>query len=208
MSWLASCFLLPKRIVKDIETAIRRFWWGNGEGKNMSWVAWKSLCCSTEYAGLGFRDLYSFNMAKLAKQAWRLAMNPESLLARPLKACNYLQRDFSSAMEDHRPLAIWRSIAAARPSLDSGIRMRIGNGRSTAIRGHPWLSGEGNLFLFTPRPISLATPNRVSDIMDPLAGSWNTYMVQEMFWPVDSFRILSTPIGGEHIEDRLFWPLS
>ncbi|KAL7150041.1 hypothetical protein ABFS83_05G081600 [Erythranthe nasuta] len=198
MSWLASCF---QRIIRDIEKTI-------GEGKNMSCVAWKSLFCSTDYAGLGFHDLYSFNMAMLAKQAWRLVMNPESLLARPLKACYYPQRDFWSAMEAHPTLAIWRSIAAARPVLDCCIRMRIGNGRSTANWGHPWLSGKGNLFLFTPRPISLATRNRVSDILDPLAGSWNTSIVQEMFWLVDNFRILSTPVSGEHVEDRLFWSLS
>jgi hypothetical protein len=43
--------------------------------------------------GLGYRDLESFNMALLAKQGWRVMLNPDSLFAKILKS-KYFSKEF------------------------------------------------------------------------------------------------------------------
>jgi hypothetical protein len=46
---------------------------------------------------MGFRDLESFNLAMLAKQAWRLLCEPESLCAQVLRAKYYPSGDLLNA---------------------------------------------------------------------------------------------------------------
>ena len=81
-TYTMGCFLLPKGLCEDIEGMMRNFWWGqkNQESK-MAWVSWSRMCKSKLEEGMGFRDLYAFNLAMLAKQGWRMLENPTSLMA-------------------------------------------------------------------------------------------------------------------------------
>lgn len=58
-----------------------------------------------------------FNEAMLAKQCWRIIHNPESLLARILKARYFKNGTLLSAIDDYNPSYTWRSILAGRDSL-------------------------------------------------------------------------------------------
>ena len=78
-----SCFLLPKTTCDEINSLLTEFWWGhNGEKRKIPWVAWKRMCLPKKEGGMGFRDLYSFNIALLAKQTWRIYQKLDSLLSK------------------------------------------------------------------------------------------------------------------------------
>lgn len=47
--------------------------------------------------GLGVRDMLAFNEVLVAKQAWRLIAQPQSLLARVYKAKYFRKTDFFEA---------------------------------------------------------------------------------------------------------------
>mgnify|MGYP007071371709 CR=1 FL=1 len=60
-------------------------------------MPWWKLCVPKNQGGMGFRDIHCFNLALLAKQAWRLIDNPDSLCARILRAKYYPEGDLLNA---------------------------------------------------------------------------------------------------------------
>ncbi|KAM1385963.1 hypothetical protein TB2_031835 [Malus domestica] len=80
---------------------IAKFWWSGDLGKRkIHWLNWRVLCKSKQEGGLGFRDLYAFNLALLAKQSWHFLHNPEALVYRVFKARYFPATDFLEAQEE------------------------------------------------------------------------------------------------------------
>lgn len=132
-TYVMSCFKLPQSILAEVEKIIRRFWWGSKKSRGIPWISWKQLCRPKSAGGMGFRDMETFNLALLTKQAWRVLIHPTSLLSRVLKAKYFPRTSFLLADLGDRPSLTWRSILLARPSLEAGLRRRIGNGANTPI---------------------------------------------------------------------------
>ena len=83
--------------------------------------------------GIRFRDLHLFNKALLARQGWRLMQNPQSMVARLLKAKYFPHKDFLDASIPTNALYVWRSICAATMVLKTGLWWRIGMGSRVKI---------------------------------------------------------------------------
>ena len=60
--------------------------------------------------GLGFGDIELFNLALLARQAWRILQEPATLSARVLKADYFPNANFLDAEFDPSPSRVWRAI--------------------------------------------------------------------------------------------------
>ncbi|KAM2871279.1 hypothetical protein FF1_018936 [Malus domestica] len=91
-----------------------RFWWGNGsEDRKIHWRSWDKTCKPKGECGLGFHDLYAFNMAVLAKPGWMVIHHPSSLIAQIFKARYF---PISSFWEPKAPPSLshcWESIVRA-----------------------------------------------------------------------------------------------
>ncbi|XP_031106239.1 uncharacterized protein LOC116010884 [Ipomoea triloba] len=95
-----SVFRFPDSLCMAIERAMNRFWWGSGTSKGIHWLAWDCLCPPKKFGGLGFRDLRSFNLGMLGKQAWRFLTRPHCMVARLYKARYYPTTSFMDATVD------------------------------------------------------------------------------------------------------------
>ena len=80
---------------------------------------------------MGFRDIELFNLAMLARQAWRILQNPEALSARILKAVYYPNTDFLAATLGSSPSQVWRALVEGRDVMQQGLIRRIGTGEET-----------------------------------------------------------------------------
>lgn len=98
-SFVISCFLLPKSLCKELERTMNSFWWGSKENsrKGIRWLSWTNMSKSKSLGRLGFRDLHGFNLELLGKNCWNLINNPNSLVARVLKARYFVNTTISEA---------------------------------------------------------------------------------------------------------------
>ena len=141
-----SCFRLPRGLCESITSIIRQFWWGSKQGKRKPcWVSWDIMTKLKYLGGMGFMDMEIFNLALLARQAWRLLNEPKSLSARILKAAYFPNTDFLEAEVGNHPSQIWRAVLDGRDVLKQGIVRRIGNGHTTDIWRDNWLPRDSGL---------------------------------------------------------------
>ena len=174
-SYWMSLFVIPKRIIKKVEVAIRAFLWkgpelGNGGAK----VAWADLTFPKEEGGLGIRKLSEWNEALISKFIWDIwSPTSTSNWARWARA-NLLQgRSFWDIPITSTCSWAWRKILQLREKVCLFIRYDIGDGCSTFLWFDYWLplgpiqSTMGDRVIYDSR---LRRDAKVSSIIR--AGSW------------------------------------
>ena len=118
-----SLFELPTSICDNINSMMAKHWWGqNQEERRIYWINWTKLCTAKKGEGLCFRDLHAFNLAMLAKQAWRLIDDNHSLFYRVYKTLYFPNSSFMMAELGNNPSFMWRSLLSAREVIKEGIR--------------------------------------------------------------------------------------
>ena len=203
-----SCFKLPKEVSAKLTSAMIEFWWRNGTNKRkISWVAWQKLCTDKEVGGLGFKDLEKFNQSLLAKQAWRIWSNPDSLVARILKSRYFKRSDFLGCGMGTRPSFAWRSIMHGRELLAQGLINAVGDGESTKVWSDKWII---DIVPRGPRYRQDANVDltlRVCDLLVPQSNRWDTRKLQDLF--VDDDIPLILQIKAQRTKrDELRWGFS
>lgn len=89
---------------------------------------------------MSFKDLANFNDALLAKQAWRLLHNKNSLLYRVFKSKFFPDCSILETPDSTSGLHSWQSILKGRDVLLKGARWRVGCGKSISVWNEAWLS--------------------------------------------------------------------
>ena len=88
---------------------------------------------------MGFRDIQAFNLALLAKQAWRLLHNTHSLSFRVYKSRYFPNCSFMDAELGNNPSYVWRNLLASRETIREGLKWGVGDGRTIGVTTHKWL---------------------------------------------------------------------
>lgn len=79
-TYWSSIFILPRKVVKEIEKLYRNFLWaGRYEKNGMALVAWRDVCLPRNEGGLGVKQIKQWNRAAMVKHLWRLHANVPDL---------------------------------------------------------------------------------------------------------------------------------
>jgi hypothetical protein len=123
---------------------ICRHWWAYQDNDHkMHWLSLDKLTLPKKEGGLGYKDLHAFNMAMLAKQAWRLLTDPRSLCGRVLKARYHPDTSVLLATPTEGISYSWRSILKGVDLLNMGVIKQVGDGSSINLWLDPWLPETG-----------------------------------------------------------------
>src|SRR5438128_1164129 len=157
-----------------------RFWWAqNDEERRMHWIGWGKMKRSKEDGGLGFKDLYSLNLAMLARQCWRLIQAPESLCAQVLQAKYFPEGDLLIALPRNGMNYVWRNILKGLVVLKEGMIWRIGDGLRVHIWSDPWLPRGDTRKPSTP--VDDCPLEMVAELIDAESGMWNRELIAQYF---------------------------
>ncbi|KAK4381238.1 hypothetical protein Sango_2987300 [Sesamum angolense] len=117
-----SCFRLPNTLLHEIEIMAADFFWSGGPRAKIHWLARDKLCQGIKDGDLGFRRPKETNLALLAKQAWRVAINRIGSLHEVLGQKYFPHSNFFEAQPGSYSVFTWRSLLGTRELLVAELR--------------------------------------------------------------------------------------
>ena len=154
---------------------------------------------------MGFRDLYSFNKALLAKQAWQIWQNPNSLLNRLYKGRYHHLSTLLQSSNTKQASYGWKSIQVGNELLRKGLRTMIGDGKKTNVWMDHWIP------VVPPKRAIQVSYNRnmkVEEFIDHDTSTRNVQKLQLYLQPIDVEQVLKIKLSRFAREDHLIWPFT
>lgn len=170
----------------------------------MQWKNWDSMGLPKSDGGLGFRNFESFDQALLAKQYWRLFIDPTSLVARVLKEKYYRNVELVDAKLGAKPSMIWRSLQGALNLMKEGLIWRVGNGENIKILGDRWIPKPSTFCIQSP--VKLFDENsRVAQLIDTMKSEWKEELIKQAFMADEAEMICNIPLSFSGDPDNQIW---
>ncbi|GJW60133.1 putative RNA-directed DNA polymerase [Tanacetum coccineum] len=140
----ASVFMLPTRVLLDIEQIMRGFLWCHGSMcRGKAKVAWDVVCLPKQEGGLGVRRLDHFNKALMVSHVWKLLSLKESLWVKWIHVYKLNNRSFWDIPYRGTMSWSWRKLLLLRPLIREFIWSCIGDGKKTSIWFDKWCVANG-----------------------------------------------------------------
>jgi hypothetical protein len=203
-----SIFLLPKGFCQDLNSILRKFWWGFPLNKNhnLTLLAWDNICKPKSLGGLGIRSLDTMNLSLLAKLGWNLTIKKPMLWVKALvgKYLNFGQNFLNVAP---KPLDswLWKGLLNSRSIVEKGACLAISMGSNINVWSDPWIPTLES-FKPSPNPNLVDRPQFfVEDLIIQSNRSWNSSLLEDLFDMNSVNKIKNIHIPLLPLSDRWTW---
>ena len=157
-------------------------WVQCGDWRKIHWLKWDEMTKSKIVGGMGFRDLALFNDSLLAKQAWWLLKNTNSLFYKVFKTCFFPNCSILETKDSRSGSYAWKIILKGRDMILRGSRLQTGNGKSVKIWQNHWLTRKHPPLVSSPIIPSMEEAT-VDTLIETKTWQWNYAMIDGIFAP-------------------------
>ncbi|KAL2230755.1 UNVERIFIED_CONTAM: hypothetical protein Sindi_1669900 [Sesamum indicum] len=200
LDW-ASTFILPKKVINEIEKRLRAFLWKGTTNSGYAKVAWKDICRPKEEGGLGFKNISTLNRALMTKKLCDVIRCDRTSIWVEWLYQGRLQHTSIWTITDHGGSWGWRKILRLRMFLRIMVDYGIGDGRNFFLWQDPWhhLGPLCDSFPRGLRLLGLDESSRLSTVIHE--GVWQWPLITDLEC-LEITHVLPTIFGGE---DRIIW---
>nr|GFA82575.1 hypothetical protein [Tanacetum cinerariifolium] len=176
---LTFVFILPSRVLLDIEQIMRSFLWSHGSlSRGKAKIAWEVVCLPKKEGGLGVRRLDHFNKALMVSHIWKLLSLKESLWVKWIHIYKLRNRSFLDIPYRGKMSWGWRKLLKLRPIIREFICFDIGDGSKASMWFDMWCSASPLCNVISFHDIARASFSLDAMVHDCIhEGGWN--------WPSD-----------------------
>lgn len=167
-------------------------------------MKWETLRQNKNDGGLGFRDLHCYNKALLAKQAWRMLINPDSLWTMFPKELYFPNKNLMEAKYNNNSSWLWKNIIKRRDLLKQGIRWEVSNGENINLWEDKWIPTIKRMKITTNKP-SNNLVEKVSDVIKYPKKEWDEDKLKEHIIEEEIREITKIFINQHTQEDKIIW---
>lgn len=128
--------------------------------------------------------------------------NPDSLLAKTLKAKYFPRNSFFVAGRGYNLSSIWTAILESRKVLELGLKWVVGRGDMIKVWGDEWLGGE--LGRVSSDRGDYSESCTINAFMLGNGAGWNIPLIQNIFTEEEAGRIITLPFSSRRM-DLLTW---
>nr|GEZ05522.1 hypothetical protein [Tanacetum cinerariifolium] len=183
-----SVFMLPSRVLLDIEQIMCGFLWSqDNTSRGKVKVAWDVVCLPKQEGGLGIRRLDHFNKALMVLHVWKLLFLQESLWVKWIHVYKLKNRSFWDIPYHGKMSWSWRKLLLLRPLIQEFIWSCIGDGRTTFTWFDKWCDVGPLSNIISSRDITRAGFNHAFKVHDYGMGKpFSVYNVWDSIHPRDN----------------------
>lgn len=210
-SYWSSLFILPKKVIKEVESVLRAFLWSGPDlKKSGAKVSWEHLCAPKDEGGLGLKSLQIWNKAAVSKHIWFIISGGEqSMWCQWVKSYLLKGKSFWQLKMPCSPTWTWRKLLNLRYVVHPFIKVIIGDGQSSSLWFDNWHPlgplaerfGDRIIYdLGMPKDSKVSTIIRNSNWALPITQTWEINEIRD--------GLISLPVPSATVGDRIRWTLN